>query len=99
MAVKVAINGFGRIGRLVLRAKGSPKSQTKLLIPWFEAPAARWRGPRMIFGHWSTLGFFSNADVTGLDTGCVWGGALTALRLDHPHATPVQVPCAAPGTR
>jgi bis(5'-nucleosyl)-tetraphosphatase (symmetrical) len=70
--------------------------QTKSLIPWFEAHEARWRGPRMVFGHWSTLGFFSNADVTGLDTGCVWGGALTALRLDDPDARPVQVHCAAP---
>ena len=83
-------------GRLALRVKGSPKkSQTQSLIPWFEAPEARWRGPRIVFGHWSTLGFFSNADVTGLDTGCVWGGTLTALRLDDPEAGPVQVRCAA----
>jgi bis(5'-nucleosyl)-tetraphosphatase (symmetrical) len=84
-------------GRLVLRAKGSPKkSQTKSLIPWFEAQDARWRGPRIIFGHWSTLGFFRNADVIGLDTGCVWGDTLTALRLDVPDAAPVQVGCRAP---
>jgi bis(5'-nucleosyl)-tetraphosphatase (symmetrical) len=83
-------------GRLALRVKGSPKkSQTKSLIPWFEAHEARWRGPRIVFGHWSTLGFFCNADVIGLDTGCVWGGTLTALRLDDPDARPVQVPCAA----
>jgi bis(5'-nucleosyl)-tetraphosphatase (symmetrical) len=85
-------------GRLALRAKGSPKkSQSKALIPWFEAREARWRGPRFVFGHWSTLGFFNNEDVTSLDTGCVWGGALTALRLDDSDAKPVQVPCAAPG--
>ena len=85
-------------GRLALRAKGSPKKfQTKSLIPWFEAREARWRGPRFVFGHWSTLGFFNNEDVTGLDTGCVWGGTLTALRLDDPDAKPVQVPCAASG--
>jgi bis(5'-nucleosyl)-tetraphosphatase (symmetrical) len=82
-------------GRLALRAKGSPKkAQSKSLIPWFEAQGARWRGSRIVFGHWSTLGFFSNADVTGLDTGCVWGDRLTALRLDVPDATPVQVACA-----
>jgi bis(5'-nucleosyl)-tetraphosphatase (symmetrical) len=84
-------------GRLALRAKGSPKkAQSKSLIPWFEARDARWRGSRIVFGHWSTLGFFSNADVTGLDTGCVWGGRLTALRLDVPDAEPVQVPCGLP---
>jgi bis(5'-nucleosyl)-tetraphosphatase (symmetrical) len=81
-------------GRLALRAKGSPqKAQSKSLIPWFEARDARWRGSRIVFGHWSTLGFFNNADVTGLDTGCVWGGRLTALRLDVPDAEPVQVAC------
>jgi bis(5'-nucleosyl)-tetraphosphatase (symmetrical) len=84
-------------GRLMLRAKGAPgKPQTKSLIPWFEAPAARWRGPRLIFGHWSTLGFFDRDNVTGLDTGCVWGGALTARQLDLPDAKPVQVRCTAP---
>jgi bis(5'-nucleosyl)-tetraphosphatase (symmetrical) len=84
-------------GRLMLRAKGSPKkSQTQSLIPWFEAPGARWRGPHIVFGHWSTLGFFHNSDVTGLDTGCVWGGALTARQLDLPDAKPVQVRCTTP---
>lgn len=85
-------------GRLALRAKGSPKKpQSQSLIPWFEAPDARWRGPRIVFGHWSTLGLFRNADVTGLDTGCVWGGTLTALRLDDPGTPPIQVACAAAG--
>ncbi|MDP9083787.1 MAG: symmetrical bis(5'-nucleosyl)-tetraphosphatase [Pseudomonadota bacterium] len=84
-------------GRLMLRVKGSPKkSQSKLFIPWFEAPGAKWRGPRIVFGHWSTLGFFRNTDVIGLDTGCVWGNTLTALRLDVPEAAPVQVRCRAP---
>jgi bis(5'-nucleosyl)-tetraphosphatase (symmetrical) len=86
-------------GRLALKAKGSPKkAQGKALIPWFEARDARWRGQRIVFGHWSTLGFFSNADVTGIDTGCVWGDRLTALRLDVPDAKPVQVPCTRPSS-
>jgi len=81
-------------GRLVLRAKGAPKKmQSKSLIPWFEARGARWRGSRILFGHWSTLGFFKNPDVTGIDTGCVWGGSLTAVRLDIPDSNPVQVAC------
>ena len=84
-------------GRLVLHAKGSPKkSHSEALIPWFEATEARWRGPRIVFGHWSQLGFFHNSGVTGIDTGCVWGGALTAVRLDIPDAKPVQVGCRAP---
>jgi bis(5'-nucleosyl)-tetraphosphatase (symmetrical) len=100
--IRFIVNCFTRLryvdagGRLMLRAKGSPKkSQTQALIPWFEAPGAKWRGPRILFGHWSTLGFFNEAGVTGLDTGCVWGGTLTGLRLDVPDATPVQVGCAA----
>jgi bis(5'-nucleosyl)-tetraphosphatase (symmetrical) len=102
--LRFIVNCFTRLryvdadGRLALRAKGSPKkAQSQSLIPWFEARAARWRGARLVFGHWSTLGFFNSEDVTGLDTGCVWGGTLTALRLDDPGASPVQVPCAAPG--
>lgn len=83
-------------GRLALRAKSSPdKALKKSLIPWFEVAAARWRGPKIVFGHWSTLGFFNTRGVVGLDTGCVWGGALTALRLDVPDAKPVQVACRA----
>jgi bis(5'-nucleosyl)-tetraphosphatase (symmetrical) len=102
--LRFIVNCFTRLryidadGRLALRIKGSPKkSQSPSLIPWFEAREARWRGARLVFGHWSTLGFFNDGEVTGLDTGCVWGGTLTALRLDDPGAKPVQVPCAAPG--
>lgn len=77
---------------------GSPrKARRRSLIPWYEAAHAKWRGTRLVFGHWSTLGFFRNADVTALDTGCVWGGSLTALRLDVPDALPVQVPCSSSG--
>src|ERR1700723_2878536 len=100
--LRFIVNCFTRLryvdadGRLRLRAKGSPKKpKAKSLIPWFEARNARWRGPRIVFGHWSTLGFFNNGNVTALDTGCVWGGTLTALQLDDPDAKPVQVPCAA----
>ncbi|MFO1427230.1 MAG: hypothetical protein U1F11_09715 [Steroidobacteraceae bacterium] len=45
----------------------------------------------MIFGHWSTLGLLRRADALGLDTGCVWGGALTAIDLDDGRCW--QVPC------
>jgi bis(5'-nucleosyl)-tetraphosphatase (symmetrical) len=98
--LRFIVNCFTRLryvdpeGRLALRAKGSPqKAQTQSLIPWFEAAEARWHGPRLIFGHWSTLGFFSNSEVTSLDTGCVWGGSLTALRLDLADAQPVHIGC------
>ena len=102
--LRYIVNCFTRLryvdsqGRLELQAKGSPrKAQRGSLIPWYEAPHARWRGTRLVFGHWSTLGFFRNADVAALDTGCVWGGSLTALRLDVPDAAPVQVACTSSG--
>jgi bis(5'-nucleosyl)-tetraphosphatase (symmetrical) len=83
-------------GRLMLRAKGSPKKmQGKPLIPWFDAANARWHGPRIVFGHWSTLGFYRDARVIALDTGCVWGGSLTALRIDTAQAQPLQIACRA----
>jgi bis(5'-nucleosyl)-tetraphosphatase (symmetrical) len=98
--LRFIINCFTRLryidaeGRLALRAKGSPKKEkAKALIPWFEAPDARWRGSRIVFGHWSTLGYFKHAEVTGIDTGCVWGDALTAIRIDVADAKPVQVGC------
>jgi bis(5'-nucleosyl)-tetraphosphatase (symmetrical) len=98
--LRFIVNCFTRLryvdgaGRLALRAKGHPKKvQTKSLVPWFEAANARWRGPRVVFGHWSTLGFFTNSNVVSLDTGCVWGGSLTALRLDTPVAKPIHVAC------
>jgi len=100
--LRFIVNCFTRLryvdgtGRLALHAKSSPKKALReALIPWFEAAEARWRGPRIVFGHWSTLGFFSNADVIGLDTGCVWGGSLTAIRLDPPAAAPVCIECKA----
>jgi bis(5'-nucleosyl)-tetraphosphatase (symmetrical) len=98
--LRYIVNCFTRLryvnaeGRLELNAKGSPKkTQRGSLIPWYEAREARWRGTRLVVGHWSTLGFFRNDDVTALDTGCVWGGSLTALRLDVPDAAPVEVAC------
>lgn len=100
--LRFIVNCFTRLryvdaaGRLALRAKGAPgKAQGGVLIPWFEAANARWRGPRIVFGHWSTLGFFRNADVVGLDTGCVWGGSLTAVRLDAWGALPERIRCKA----
>jgi len=98
--LRYIVNCFTRLryvgpdGRLELQAKGAPKkAQRASLIPWFEAPGARWRGARIVFGHWSTLGYFENEDVIGLDTGCVWGGSLTALRLDRPASAPVHIAC------
>ena len=51
---------------------------------------------RIVFGHWSALGLLREPGVVALDTGCVWGGALTAVNLDDPAAPPVSVPSLQP---
>lgn len=80
-------------GRLALDYKGAPGGQPAGQLPWFELPQRRSAAARVIFGHWSTLGASAGHNVYGLDTGCVWGGRLTALRLDD--ARWFSVACAA----
>lgn len=63
------------------------------LMPWFDAAGRRTRGVPIAFGHWSTLGLVERADLLGLDTGCVWGGQLTAVRIDDGRREIVQVEC------
>lgn len=50
------------------------------LMPWFDVPGRRTAGTLLAFGHWSTLGYMSRPDLLSLDTGCVWGGQLSAVR-------------------
>ena len=79
-------------GRLLLKYKGPLDGAPAGAQPWFRVPGRRSAGARIVFGHWSALGFCESDGVVSLDTGCVWGGALTALRLDRA-AAPVQVAC------
>jgi bis(5'-nucleosyl)-tetraphosphatase (symmetrical) len=51
-------------------------------LPWYDAPGRASRGERVIFGHWAALGLLLREDVVCLDSGCVWGRALSALRLE-----------------
>lgn len=71
-------------GRIDPLPKGTPGSQPAGLMPWFAVPSPRWAGTTIICGHWSTLGrvHWPEYGVWGLDTGCVWGERLTALRID-----------------
>lgn len=68
-------------------------------MPWFDVPGRQTAGTTVAFGHWSTLGWLGRSDVLSLDTGCVWGGALSALRLGSGAGTDthelIQVQCAA----
>lgn len=83
-------------GEMVLKEKGPPGSQPPGYLPWFEIENRKSKDERIIFGHWSTLGDYQGHNVFPLDTGCLWGGKLTALRLaEHPEW--IQVDC--PGER
>jgi bis(5'-nucleosyl)-tetraphosphatase (symmetrical) len=83
-------------GRVDFRQKGRPDSAPKPWLPWFRVPARVSRNQRIVFGHWSALGFHSERGILGIDTGCVWGGTLTAVNLDDPEAPPVSVPSRQP---
>jgi bis(5'-nucleosyl)-tetraphosphatase (symmetrical) len=82
-----------RKGRLLLDYKGGLDGAPAGALPWFRHPERRTAGDALVFGHWSALGYVAEPGVRGLDTGCVWGGALTALRLDRDGEEPVHLPC------
>ncbi len=68
-------------GEQSLRYKAGLAEMPRELHAWFQVPTVR-RADRVLFaGHWSALGFHEQEQIVMLDTGCVWGGALTAVRL------------------
>ena len=62
--------------------KGPPHEAPTGCRPWFDAPGRRSADDQLVFGHWAALGFHRRPGLLGLDTGCVWGGQLTACRLE-----------------
>jgi bis(5'-nucleosyl)-tetraphosphatase (symmetrical) len=86
--VRVALAGFARLrtldesGRMCAGFSGPPRDAPRGCRPWYEHPERRSTGVRVIFGHWAALGLKLGEDVAALDTGCAWGNALTALRLE-----------------
>ena len=70
-------------------AGGAPEGY----MPWFEVPGRRTQGTPVAFGHWSTLGLVNRDDLLALDTGCLWGGHLTAARVDGATREVIQIPC------
>ena len=69
-------------GDLVLDRKGPPSPCDREILPWFRIPGRASAGLSIVCGHWAALGRHRENGVWALDSGCVWGGALTALRLD-----------------
>jgi bis(5'-nucleosyl)-tetraphosphatase (symmetrical) len=97
--LRFAINILTRLrvctsdGEVDLKMKGKPPKGPTALRPWFEIEQRQSADTRVVFGHWSALGLVMRNNVVGLDSGCVWGGALTALNLDADDP-PVAVSCA-----
>ena len=95
---RAIINVFTRLryctprGRIGFEDKGAPGTQPAGLYPWYEVPGRVERDLRIVCGHWSTLGLMIGHGVHAIDTGAVWGGRLTALRLDGEALCVVQVP-------
>lgn len=86
--LRFIVNGFTRLryvnahGDLDLTSKGAPGTQPDGFLPWYAVPGRKSADLHIVFGHWSTVGEINGYNVYPLDTGCVWGGRLSALRLD-----------------
>jgi bis(5'-nucleosyl)-tetraphosphatase (symmetrical) len=85
--LRVIVNALTRLrfcsadGVMEFETKDSAASAPQGFMPWFDVPQRRSEGSRIAFGHWSTLGAVSRTGLLALDTGCVWGGCLTAARI------------------
>ena len=82
-------------GVMDLKASGGLEAAPAGYLPWFDVPGRATAGVPIAFGHWSTLGFLQRPDLLSLDTGCVWGGCLSAARLAADGSAPelIQVEC------
>jgi bis(5'-nucleosyl)-tetraphosphatase (symmetrical) len=98
--LRVVVNAMTRMrfvtpdGRMELRApgaKGPPEKAPPGTLPWFAVPGRKSADRLIVFGHWSALGFRQTDNVLALDSGCLWGGQLTAVRLEDRRV--FQMPC------
>jgi len=80
-------------GTLDLQTKDGLGSAPPGMFAWFDAPGRKTAGVPMACGHWATLGLINRPDLLALDTGCVWGRQLTAMRVDGGRRDVVQVEC------
>jgi len=71
------------MGQMEFESKEGLEKGPKGYIPWFKVPKRKTQDTLVYFGHWSTLGLMRQDNVIGLDTGCVWGGKLTAMEIPN----------------
>ena len=97
--IRFMVNCFSRIrfcseeGKLNLKMKGGPTTESGGYHPWFKIDGRKSESDPIIFGHWSTLGLHHENNVISIDTGCLWGGTLTAMRIDTPTLQFVRCDC------
>jgi bis(5'-nucleosyl)-tetraphosphatase (symmetrical) len=99
--LRVIVNALTRLrfctpaGVMDLKASGGLADAPPGYLPWFDIPGRKTAGTTIAFGHWSQLGLLQRPDIVSLDTGCVWGGALSALELgaDGSQRALIQVKC------
>jgi bis(5'-nucleosyl)-tetraphosphatase (symmetrical) len=99
--MRLAMNALTRIrfcsadGTMDFTANGGPDSAPPGYTPWFDAAERRTADSTVVFGHWAALGLLLREDVIGLDSGCVWGNRLSAVRLaaNASERTVIQVEC------
>jgi bis(5'-nucleosyl)-tetraphosphatase (symmetrical) len=96
--LRMIVNTFTRLrycsadGEMDFHHKGAPGTQPAGWLPWFEVPGRKSAEATIIIGHWSTLGLINRPDLIALDTGCLWGKTLTAVRLEDRQAFAVSCP-------
>ena len=99
--LRVIVNALTRLrfcsvdGVMEFDSKEGADSHPEGFLPWFDVPGRQTAQIAVAFGHWSTLGWLGRSDVLSLDTGCVWGGALSALKIGKTPAANelIQVRC------
>lgn len=94
---RCALNAFTRLrfcspsGAMEFETKEGSAKAPKGYQPWFEVPGRQTAHTTIAFGHWSTLGAVARNDIWALDTGCVWGGCLTALQRNDVRDVPRRI--------
>jgi bis(5'-nucleosyl)-tetraphosphatase (symmetrical) len=85
--LRVIVNALTRLrfcsaaGEMEFESKDGAATAPAGFMPWFDVPGRHTAAATVAFGHWSTLGWLSRPDLLSTDTGCVWGGCLSAVRL------------------
>jgi bis(5'-nucleosyl)-tetraphosphatase (symmetrical) len=97
--LRVVVNALTRLrfcsvdGTMEFATKEGAGGAPLGFMPWFDVPGRLTIGTPVAFGHWSTLGLVNRPNLLSLDTGCVWGGCLSAMRIDGGRRELVQVQC------